>query len=151
MLLLPLPLPWPSARWCPACLPGRMHPPFNASTIPLPWCRLAETSPHGEALFQVAASLRVDMQVGNTEGPYRQAKGDHRFRFSLVYASPEEVLPQVEELCLLAHQGSDSKEQRAAAAEQMADMIQVGAERGCPVGAGLVGAGSWQLVVAAYC
>ena len=116
----------PLAR--PPCLPGACKP---TAAFSLPRCRLEETSPHGDALFEVAASLRVDMQVGNTEGPYRQAKGDHRFRFSLVYASPEEVLPQVEELCLLAHQGADSKEQRAAAAEQMADMIKVGGCLAC--------------------
>ena len=79
-------------------------------------------------MFEVAASLRTDMKVNNADGPYQQHKGDFRFRFSLVYASLDDVLPQVEELCLLAARG-DSKEQRGEAARQLQQMIKVGAGR----------------------
>lgn len=58
-------------------------------------CRLEEASPHGEDQFEVAAALRVDMKAHNVDAPYQQHKGDFHFRFSLVFASLEDVLPQV--------------------------------------------------------
>lgn len=57
--------------------------------------RLEEPSPHGEDQFEVAASLRVEMRAHNTDGPYVQRRGDFRARFSLQYASADDVLPLV--------------------------------------------------------
>lgn len=57
--------------------------------------RLEEPSPHGEDQFEVAASQRVEMRARNTDGPYVHRRGDFRARFSLQYASAEDVLPLV--------------------------------------------------------
>jgi hypothetical protein len=51
-------------------------------------------------------------------------QGQFQFRFSLVYTSLEEVLPAIEELCILAQQDG-TKEQRAAAKERLGEIIQV--------------------------
>lgn len=49
--------------------------------------------------MEIAASTRVDMRVGNTDAPYLMRRGDFRLRFSLVYASAEDVLPLVSAGC----------------------------------------------------
>jgi hypothetical protein len=98
-----------------------MRIPFDATTAIE---ALEEPSPHGEDQFEVAASLRVEMRAHNTDGPYVQRRCDFRARFSLQYASADDVLPLVEELCLLAHKG-DGKDQRAEAAAQLQQIIQV--------------------------
>ncbi|KAL4452133.1 hypothetical protein ABPG75_007795 [Micractinium tetrahymenae] len=86
-----------------------------------------EAGPHGEDQFEAAASTRVDMRAGGVDAPYAHHQGDYRFRFSLVYASLEDVLPLVEELLLLAHAATatgGSRAARAEAAQKLAQIIQ---------------------------
>jgi len=94
----------------------------------LPGARLEESTPQGEDQFEVTASTHVEMRAGNSEAPYVQRKGSFTFRFALVYASLEDALPLVEELLLLAHRAaepSSNKQQRAAVAAQLAELIRV--------------------------
>lgn len=76
----------------------------------------------------MAAGLRVEMRARGVDAPYVHRRGDFRARFSLVYASLDDVLPQLEELCLLAHRG-DGKDQRTAAAEQLQEIVDVSGGR----------------------
>ncbi|KAI3438042.1 hypothetical protein D9Q98_000485 [Chlorella vulgaris] len=102
--------------------------PFKSTTAIEP---LDEPSPHGEDQLAVCASQRVDMTAGPRATPYQQHAGSFRFRFSLVYACLEDVLPVVEELCLLAHAAgaAHSKEERVAAAQKLQDIIKAHEER----------------------
>lgn len=56
-------------------------------------------------------------------------QGQFDFRFSLVYTSLEEVLPAVEELCILAQQDG-GKAERQAAKERLDHIIQVQSKQG---------------------
>lgn len=104
--------------------------------------RLEEPGPHGEDQLEAAASTRVDMRAGGVDAPYAHHRGEFRFRFSLVYASLEDVVPLVEELLLLAHAAAargGTRAARAEAAQRLAQIIQVGADqRAVCVGQGLV-------------
>ncbi len=110
------------------------HPPaFACHALPaMPFIthRSEEPGPNGEDQFEAAASTRIDMRAGGVDAPYIHHKGDFHFRFSLVYASLEDVLPLVEELLLLAHAAAatgGTRAARAEAAKRLAQIIQVGA------------------------
>lgn len=120
---------------CPA--PACLCPPPAACHAPS-LGRLEEPGPHGEDQFEAAASTRVDMRAGGIDAPYVHHKGDFHLRFSLVYASLEDVLPPLEELLLLAHAAAaagGTRAARAEAAQRLAKIIQVGAGR-CELGLG---------------
>ena len=87
----PLPLSWPITLS--HILRLLLHPALTSCRLLLR--RLEEPSPHGEDQFEVAASLRVEMRAHNTDGPYVQRRGEFRARFSLQYASVDDVLPLV--------------------------------------------------------
>lgn len=76
----------------------------------------------------MAASQRVEMKAGGVDAPYVHHRCDFRSRFSLVYACAEDVLPLLEELCLLCHASAaaKTKEQRASTAQKLQEIIRVG-------------------------
>ena len=76
-------------------LPTNRPPCTPALPTPLGAARLEEASPHGEDQFQVAARTRVVMKAGGADAPYQQQQGDFTARFSLVYASLDDLLPLV--------------------------------------------------------
>ncbi|KAK9819324.1 hypothetical protein WJX74_006280 [Apatococcus lobatus] len=98
-----------------------MRLPFNATTSLER--SLDERSPSGEDMFQVNFSLRIDMKPGNRDLPYTRHKGAFSFRFALVYASLEDVLPRIAQLWEVAQ--DDSRNGRETAHQRIAEMIAV--------------------------
>ncbi|KAK9868121.1 hypothetical protein WJX84_006728 [Apatococcus fuscideae] len=98
-----------------------MRLPFNATTSLER--SLDERSPSGEDIFQVNFNLRIDMKPGNRNLPYTRHKGAFNFRFALVYASLEDVLPRIAQLWEVAQ--DDTKNGRERARERIAEMITV--------------------------
>ncbi|BDA48009.1 probable protein FAN at N-terminal half [Coccomyxa sp. Obi] len=73
--------------------------------------------------FYITASERVDMKKNNQNIPYTRSTGLFEFRFQLVYASLDEVLPKVQELWDVAQQ-IVSKENHQRGKQRLAAIIQ---------------------------
>lgn len=77
----------------------------------------------GEDMFEVGVTEYVDVKINNRTAPYVRRRGSFTFRFSLMYTSLDDVLPQVQEL-LTTHQGR-TKEHRVRAEHRLAEIIKL--------------------------
>ena len=88
---------------------------------PPPRFRLPEEkTPSGEDLLVVAAREWVELRAAG----YAARQGPAAFRLSLVYTAAADVLPRVQDLCLLA-QCDGGKAEVAAAKAQLAEIVAV--------------------------